>query len=269
MGALMPLHGLAQDAVLEILPYVPSDKVGEWLIKFFPEISRLDELSRRGKRRKDAQDVIDSLDFPLKVGEACLYRLTVGGMEWLENYPQKWWGGNNSSSELRLVELATCYAMANRGKESYERLTTPKDAKREIIAWVKSTKAAEDALFLAANCLLPENDPIAREIMGVPDEDGKGVNIQAVAMKVAALAGVSVVSAIWEMSADSFWNIYCDWIDEQEDELNASLKAAKKAPHVETWIVRQKIALIKARRELLSKTLEWLKGMDAEQSGKV
>jgi len=267
----MPLHPLALDAVQEITAHVPPEKVGEWFNLFFSEVSALDAVARRKKRRAEAQDVIDSLDLPLKVGEISLYRLSVGGVEWLENYPQKWWGRDALKPDMRLVELATVYAMANRGKAPYESLTAPKAAKRAIIEWAKNTMIAEDLLITAASYLIPENDPVSREIMGVQESSESSIDIQAIAAKVAEISGCSVVSAIWEMSADNFWNIYCDWIDAREAELNENLKAAKKALSVETWVVMQKIALIKARRVLLKKTLEWLKEQQAakpaERSG--
>ena len=255
----MSLHPLAQDAVNEIVPLLPIDKVAEWFIKFFPAIEELNAVAKRSKRRKDAQDLIDSLDLPLMVGDISLFRLSVGALEWLEGYPQKWWA-ESKKPNFRLVELATVYAMAHRHKADYETLVSEKTARKTILSWARKTNQAEDVLIMAGSYLLPQNDAVASMIMGSGkgQDSESGTSIEAIGQRVAQLAGVSLFSALWEMPAETFWGLYCDWIDSEESELNATLQAQKKAKHIETFVVRQKIALIKLRRKLLQGTRDWL-----------
>jgi hypothetical protein len=256
----MTLHPLAKDTLIEIGNTVPPQFLMDWFIQFYGDIKRLDDIARRTHRRKDAQDIIDALDMPLMVGDVKLYRLSVGGIEWVQNFPQKWWGLEGDSVDLRLVELATCFAMAHREKEEYSNLVSKAKAGVKILEWAKGLKVSEEVLVYGASCLLPENDPVARLIMGVgSEEDSEHFSIASLASKVAPLAGVSTFSAIWEIPAETFWGFYCDYIDEKEAEANAELKASKKAPHVEAWVSKQKIALIKGRRELIKNTLKWLK----------
>ena len=258
----MPLHPLAQDAVKEVSKHIPQDKILDWSIALFPEIRELDSIARRNKRRTDAQDIIDSLDFPLVVGGVSLQKLSVGGNEWLKTYPAKWWGVESENKDLPLLELATVYAMAHRQKEDYSRLVSRFPAKVAIMAWAKELKVAEDVLISAATYLLPQNDPIALLISGVVDESDKSAtDIQTYAQKVSERAGIPIHSAIWELPADAFWNFYCDFLDEKENEYNAELKAAKKNVSLETWVGKQKVSLIKARRDLLKKSIEWLKSI--------
>lgn len=254
----MPLHALAQDAVFEITPLIPPEKVADWFVKFFPDLEELNAIAKRSKRRKDAQGIIEKFDMPLMVGDIALYRLSVGALEWLEECPQRWWGADAKNPNFRLLELATIYAMGHRLKEDFNLLTSEPHARKTIMKWAKSTKVSEDVLMIGASYLLPENDPIARIIMGGNSDTDSEVDISRIAQKVSELSGINLVSCIWEMSADMFWNIYTDYMDSQEDELNANLKAAKKAQHVETWVVMQKVALIKSRRKLLKSTKDWL-----------
>lgn len=259
----MSLHPLTTEAVREVAKHIPPDKHLEWTIALFPEIAELDAIARRSKRRRDAQDLIDSLDLPLVVGGVHLQKLSTGAMEWLEYYPQKWWGYESEKQDLRMVELATVYAMAHRAKEDYLALVSSLPSRLAILTWAKQTKVAEDVLILGASFLLPQTDPVARFIMGVPeDSDGSTADLQTIAQTVATRAGVSIHSAIWEMGADSFWGHYCDYIDSREDEYNGELKASKKPISLETFVGKQKIALIKGRRELLKKSLQWLKGLE-------
>ena len=263
----MSLHPLAQEAYKEVSSHIPPNRLVDWSIALFDSIAELDAIARRQKRRRDAQDLVDSLDLPLVVGGIPLFKLSVGGMEWLENCPQKWWGASSACQDFRLIELSTVYAMAHRRKEDYLNLLSAFPAKIAVLTWAKQTKVAEDCLIMGASYLLPQNDPVARMIMGVPEasEDGPA-DLQTIGQIVAKQAGVSVFQALWEVSADSFWGFYCDYVDAKEDEYNAELREAKRNISLETFIGKQKVALIKARRELLKKSLAWLKGLDGQKA---
>ena len=254
----MPLNPLAKEALLDCLQCIPSHLQADWFIEHFESIQRLHSIAGRDKRRDVAQDLLDSLDMPLMAGGVPLRRLSVGATEWVDAYPQTWWGVKSDKPNYRLVELAVVFAMAHREQEEFSALVRPKDAEKAILAWAKKTKVAEEVLTLTASFLMPEGDPIASLIMDMEVKESSPIRILEIAEKVSEKSKVPLFSCIWEMSADNFWSIYCSYLDDIESEHNAQLASLKQSPSIETWVVKKKIALIKARRDLLKKSKAWV-----------